>query len=43
MFLDGQIKLSRIFDHNFDRRTDRLYEPLRIAVDGLPTAPESSH
>jgi hypothetical protein len=42
MLLDGQIKLSRIFDHNFDKRTDRLYEPLRGAVEGLQTAPSTA-
>jgi hypothetical protein len=39
--LQGQIKLSRIVDHNFDKRTDRLYEPLRQAVDTMPSLPSS--
>ena len=43
MNLRGQIKLSQIFDHNFDRNTDRLYQPLRLAVQTLPSAPTTSN
>lgn len=38
MILGGQIKLSSIFDHNFDRNTDRLYAPLRAAVEAMPNS-----
>ena len=42
MNLRGQIKLSQIFDHNFDRNTDNLYQPLRLAVQTLPVVPLTS-
>ncbi len=31
MFL-GEIKLSKILSHNFDKGSDRLYQPLRTAI-----------
>lgn len=35
MILGNDVKLSQIFNHNFDKKTDRLYQPLRKAVKNI--------
>jgi hypothetical protein len=37
------MKLSQIADHNFDRRTDQLYQPLRLAVGSFANCGPVEH
>jgi hypothetical protein len=35
MSASAAMKLSQIIDHNYDQRTDQLYQPLRLAIGSM--------